>query len=91
MGKFLLRLNSISKSLPRPTSGRHLSQIGVCEPTPVGPVWPRVVGGFMSAEVGALVTAYKIYWDKGHADASIAPQRFDEGKFSKKRQVKIHF
>ena len=40
----------------------------------------------MSAEVGALVTAYKIYWNKGHSDATIAPQRFDEDKFAKKRQ-----
>ena len=57
------------------------------EPTSVGPVWPRVVGGFMSAEVNALITAYRIYWNKGHSDATIAPQKFDEEKFNKKRQV----
>ena len=54
----------------------------------MGPVWPRVVGGFMSAEVSALITAYRIYWNKGHSDATIAPQKFDEDKFNKKRQVK---
>ena len=53
----------------------------------MGPVWPRVVGGFMSAEVSALITAYRIYWNKGHSDATIAPQKFDEDKFNKKRQV----
>ena len=71
----------------RPTSGRHLSQLGVREPTSVGPVWPRVVGGFMSAEVDALITAYRIYWNKGHSDATIAPQKFDVDKFNKKRKV----
>ena len=71
----------------RPTSGRHLSQIGVREPTAVAPIWPRVVGGFMAAEVGALVTAFRAYWDKGHSDASIAPQRFDEDKFAKRCKI----
>ena len=82
---------NLSNLCLRPTSGRHLSQIGVREPTSVGPVWPRVVGGFMSAEVGALVTAYKTYWDKGHSDSSIALQRFDEEKFDNKRQVETDF
>ena len=59
--------------------------MGVREPTSVGPVWPRVVGGFMSAEVDALITAYKIYWNTEHCDATVAAQKFDEGKFNKKR------
>ena len=53
---------------------------------------PRPVGGFLAAEVEALVDAYKAYWSLGskNNDASLVPLPFDRERFSKRYQYTIN-